>query len=262
MHTRPAGSSDVGGAAAGSPVHSLTRSPTRRRCSRRERRRLPNSAPQPRPSSSRPTCRRVASTTRMSRWCCRWEQAVLADASALDLFIPACLPCVPVSVIFKLMPRPRPAPQVGVPSSREQYIHRLGRTARAGRTGRGLLMLMPEEQHFLRQLRGESRPLCRRTAVMVPSASWRLVSCKSMLCQLGQACLAVRIDRGGEEHAASRSAPAGKPSRLRSFFGLPSSGCPQAHLTSRWPAPAAPPPQTCLCLRSSACPQRPRTWHP
>lgn len=52
---------------------------------------------------------------------------------------------------------PRADLQVGIPSSREQYIHRLGRTARAGRTGRGLLVLMPEEQHFLRQLRGECR---------------------------------------------------------------------------------------------------------
>lgn len=46
-----------------------------------------------------------------------------------------------------------PRPQVGLPSSREQYIHRLGRTARAGRNGRGLLILMPEEQHFIRQLK-------------------------------------------------------------------------------------------------------------
>jgi len=45
--------------------------------------------------------------------------------------------------------------QVGIPSSREQYIHRLGRTARAGRAGRGVLLLMPEEQHFLRQLKGK-----------------------------------------------------------------------------------------------------------
>ncbi|GAB4823172.1 hypothetical protein N2152v2_010218 [Parachlorella kessleri] len=43
--------------------------------------------------------------------------------------------------------------QVGLPSSREQYIHRLGRTARAGKRGQGLLMLAPYEKHFLRQLK-------------------------------------------------------------------------------------------------------------
>jgi ATP-dependent RNA helicase MSS116 len=51
-------------------------------------------------------------------------------------------------------PPPPAAAQIGIPSSREQYIHRLGRTARAGRSGRGVLLLMPEEQHFLRQLKG------------------------------------------------------------------------------------------------------------
>lgn len=56
-------------------------------------------------------------------------------------------------------PAPLTTPQVGLPSSREQYIHRLGRTARAGRTGRGLLLLMPEEQHFLRQLKGARQGL-------------------------------------------------------------------------------------------------------
>ena len=43
--------------------------------------------------------------------------------------------------------------QVGLPSSREQYIHRLGRTARAGKTGEGLLLLAPHEEFFTRQLR-------------------------------------------------------------------------------------------------------------
>ena len=33
--------------------------------------------------------------------------------------------------------------QVGLPSSKEQYIHRLGRTARAGKTGEGLLACSP-----------------------------------------------------------------------------------------------------------------------
>ena len=41
--------------------------------------------------------------------------------------------------------------QIGIPSSREQYIHRLGRTARAGKKGQGILMLSPFEEHFLRQ---------------------------------------------------------------------------------------------------------------
>ncbi|KAI8885005.1 DEAD-domain-containing protein [Backusella circina FSU 941] len=39
--------------------------------------------------------------------------------------------------------------QVGVPSSREQYIHRLGRTGRAGREGEGLIFLAPFEKEFL-----------------------------------------------------------------------------------------------------------------
>jgi len=35
--------------------------------------------------------------------------------------------------------------QIGLPSTREQYIHRLGRTARAGKSGEGLLLLAPHE---------------------------------------------------------------------------------------------------------------------
>jgi ATP-dependent RNA helicase MSS116 len=42
--------------------------------------------------------------------------------------------------------------QVGVPSSTEQYIHRLGRTARAGKKGRGSLVLCDFETFFLRGL--------------------------------------------------------------------------------------------------------------
>ncbi|CAG8650088.1 4940_t:CDS:2, partial [Funneliformis caledonium] len=38
--------------------------------------------------------------------------------------------------------------QVGAPSSREQYIHRLGRTGRAGREGEGVLVLAPFEKGF------------------------------------------------------------------------------------------------------------------
>lgn len=39
--------------------------------------------------------------------------------------------------------------QLGQPSSKEQYIHRLGRTARAGKAGQGVLLLAPYEENFV-----------------------------------------------------------------------------------------------------------------
>ena len=39
--------------------------------------------------------------------------------------------------------------QLGLPANPEQYIHRLGRTARAGAIGRGILVLSQEESFFL-----------------------------------------------------------------------------------------------------------------
>ena len=51
--------------------------------------------------------------------------------------------------------------QVGLPSGKEQYIHRLGRTARAGKGGCGVLLLCDfESQFFLRQL--GDQPTIRR----------------------------------------------------------------------------------------------------
>jgi len=44
--------------------------------------------------------------------------------------------------------------QFGMPSSREQYIHRLGRTGRAGADGKGWLVLGPFESLFLEELKG------------------------------------------------------------------------------------------------------------
>mmetsp|Transcript_1909 Transcript_1909/g.3441 ORF Transcript_1909/g.3441 Transcript_1909/m.3441 type:complete len:588 (+) Transcript_1909:110-1873(+) len=48
--------------------------------------------------------------------------------------------------------------QIGIPESRDQYIHRLGRTARAGKEGKGLLVLLPFESQFLSELRGINVP--------------------------------------------------------------------------------------------------------
>ncbi|GAB4861602.1 hypothetical protein Ancab_036795 [Ancistrocladus abbreviatus] len=39
--------------------------------------------------------------------------------------------------------------QLGLPSDREQYIHRLGRTGRKGKEGQGILLLAPWEEYFL-----------------------------------------------------------------------------------------------------------------
>jgi ATP-dependent RNA helicase MSS116 len=43
--------------------------------------------------------------------------------------------------------------QVGIPSSKEQYIHRVGRTGRAGKTGEGVLLITPLEQGFLQNMK-------------------------------------------------------------------------------------------------------------
>jgi len=43
--------------------------------------------------------------------------------------------------------------QMGAPSSREQYIHRLGRTARAGKAGKCVLVTHSWESYFLKQIK-------------------------------------------------------------------------------------------------------------
>lgn len=43
--------------------------------------------------------------------------------------------------------------QVGLPTNAEQYVHRVGRTARAGNEGRAIILLSEAESFFLRQNR-------------------------------------------------------------------------------------------------------------
>lgn len=43
--------------------------------------------------------------------------------------------------------------QLGVPADRDQYIHRLGRTGRKGKVGKGILILAPWEDFFLDNIR-------------------------------------------------------------------------------------------------------------
>ena len=42
--------------------------------------------------------------------------------------------------------------QVGMPADQAQYIHRVGRTARAGKQGQALLLLHDFERFFLRSI--------------------------------------------------------------------------------------------------------------
>lgn len=42
--------------------------------------------------------------------------------------------------------------QVGIPSDREQYIHRLGRTGREDKYGKGILLLAPWEEYFIQEI--------------------------------------------------------------------------------------------------------------
>lgn len=55
--------------------------------------------------------------------------------------------------------------QMGLPSDREQYIHRLGRTGRKGKEGQGILMLAPWEEFFLNSVK--DLPISKATTPMV-----------------------------------------------------------------------------------------------
>jgi ATP-dependent RNA helicase MSS116 len=39
--------------------------------------------------------------------------------------------------------------QIGVPGEKDQYVHRVGRTGRAGKLGRAVMILAPEEMWFV-----------------------------------------------------------------------------------------------------------------
>lgn len=42
--------------------------------------------------------------------------------------------------------------QLGVPPNKDQYIHRIGRTGRAGKDGKSILLISPYEKKFLNEL--------------------------------------------------------------------------------------------------------------
>ncbi|XP_022871414.1 DEAD-box ATP-dependent RNA helicase 31-like [Olea europaea var. sylvestris] len=63
--------------------------------------------------------------------------------------------------------------QIGVPADRQQYIHRLGRTGRKGKEGRGILLLAPWEEFFLSSIK--DLPITKASEPMVDSDSRKQV---------------------------------------------------------------------------------------
>nr|GMD42704.1 DEAD-box ATP-dependent RNA helicase 31-like [Ipomoea batatas] len=55
--------------------------------------------------------------------------------------------------------------QIGLPSDRQQYIHRLGRTGRKGKEGQGILVLAPWEEFFLSTIK--DLPMTKADAPLV-----------------------------------------------------------------------------------------------
>ena len=64
-----------------------------------------------------------------------------------------------------------------MPSGREQYIHRLGRTGRKGKEGQGILMLAPWEVCFLNTIKDlpvteaapcQPDPGCQDKVILIP----------------------------------------------------------------------------------------------
>ena len=68
--------------------------------------------------------------------------------------------------------------QFGIADSRESYIHRLGRTGRAGKVGEGLLVLTELEQNFLHTLKGLDVPTHAELQALVDGPPSPVVSSK------------------------------------------------------------------------------------
>lgn len=79
--------------------------------------------------------------------------------------------------------------QVGMPADQAQYIHRVGRTARAGKQGQALLLLHDFERFFLRNIAELPVEQMQPTPLQVTVTCWHAVN-NIMLCSTLQRCKA------------------------------------------------------------------------
>ena len=84
--------------------------------------------------------------------------------------------------------------QVGMASDKAQYIHRIGRTARAGKSGGGFLLLADYESPFLQMLSGV--PLSRRSPLSTAAAA-------PLTAEFNQAMGGMEHDALGQSYQAS-----------------------------------------------------------
>lgn len=148
---------------------------------------------------------------------------------------PSTSPCPPL-----LLPHPSPpssTPQVGVPTDKAQYVHRVGRTARAGKAGHALLVLCDFE---VSEKGGKGRRLLDRYAM------------SSAVC--GAAC---RICATLNLHLLATTFPPLPPSHPPTLtpsypLNLPHKHCSPACLAIQSTHPSAPRIQPCTTCRPAA----------
>ena len=77
--------------------------------------------------------------------------------------------------------------QVGMPSEQAQYIHRIGRTARAGKQGEAVLLLHDFEDFFLSELKGlpvqQMQPASQQASFPCPRLYAALVAVPAYIVQ-------------------------------------------------------------------------------
>eukprot|EP00966_Prymnesium_polylepis_P119608 2764169-Prymnesium_polylepis.1 len=74
--------------------------------------------------------------------------------------------------------------QVGMPQDKAQYIHRIGRTGRAGKAGGGYLLLAEEEAPFLKLVK--DLPITRRSAVTAADPSKAAAAARTITAALSK----------------------------------------------------------------------------
>ena len=75
--------------------------------------------------------------------------------------------------------------QVGMPADQAQYIHRVGRTARAGKQGQALLLLHDFERFFLRNIAELPVEQIKPTPLQV------IATCRHAVCAVSDGILCV-----------------------------------------------------------------------